>query len=259
MVSNKQLTTQDCAVEEPFYYQSLPAESRKEIESLVRNIRDNGHQKLGAVIDIGNDLTRIKTLLGHRNFLPWLRTEFQWSERTARNYMDAARFFDGKTAKFADLDLSTAYALAAKSTLEDVKNDLLDRAERGERITQTLVLELLAEGKARQKEEKKGMASLKATVPEDYKITSGSRAILADDAPSAIEKSPAEEVADAILTIKWRAAPGRIDCCDPTDVARLLAKWGNEHHSLFWEAFGFVEEIKMAYLSLPYSSIRRPE
>jgi Protein of unknown function (DUF3102) len=54
---------------------------------------------------------RAKELLGHGNFMSWLKAEFRWSERTARNYMSLAAHFQGKTANFADLDLGTAREL----------------------------------------------------------------------------------------------------------------------------------------------------
>jgi hypothetical protein len=127
-----------------FQYAGVPAESVAEITKLVFRIRATHKRHLEAVYEIGADLLRAKELLGHGNFLPWLQSEFRWSERTANNYMSIARFFQGKAANFADLDIGAAAALAARSTPAEVRDAFLKRAEAGEIITRQEVRERLA-------------------------------------------------------------------------------------------------------------------
>jgi hypothetical protein len=94
-------------------------------------------------VEIGEGLLKAKELLGHGNFLPWLAAEFRWSERTAQSYMTLAEHFQGKTAKFADLDLGTARALIKAPT--EVRDEIFARAEAGEIIRKDDVKAKLAE------------------------------------------------------------------------------------------------------------------
>jgi hypothetical protein len=118
-----------------FDYESVPAESRAELQTIVTRVRAGQRRHIEAVAEIGKDLLRAKELLGHGNFTSWLQAEFRWAERTARNYMAVAEHFSGKTAIFADLDLGTAYALAAKSTPAAVRENVASRLDAGERLT----------------------------------------------------------------------------------------------------------------------------
>jgi hypothetical protein len=71
-----------------------------------------------------------------------LAAEFSWSERTARLKMCIAEFFQGKTAIFADLDLTTATALI-KAPVE-VRDEIMARADAGEVISKAEVKATLA-------------------------------------------------------------------------------------------------------------------
>ena len=135
-----------------FDYAPVPAENVGEIQMLVLRIKASRRRHVEAVHDVGAALLRAKQLLGHGNFLPWLQAEFRWSERTANNYMSIARFFKGKTANFADLDIGAAAALAAKSTPPEVRDELLERAEAGENITREEIKERIAASKKARKQ-----------------------------------------------------------------------------------------------------------
>jgi hypothetical protein len=137
--------------ETDFDYAVVPAENVAEINKLVSRIKASHKRHLEAVYEIGADLLRAKELLGHGNFLPWLQAEFRWSDRTANNYMSIARFFQGKSANFADLDIGTAAALASRSTPAKVRKELLERADAGEIITRDEVKERLAAAREAQK------------------------------------------------------------------------------------------------------------
>ena len=89
---------------------------------------------LAVIVEIGGALRRAKELLGHGYFLPWLKAEFRWSERTARDYMRLAAHFQGKTANFADLDSGTARELI--DARPEVSDPIVRRAEAGETISQ---------------------------------------------------------------------------------------------------------------------------
>jgi hypothetical protein len=158
--------------ESNFDYAGMPAENVAEIDSLILRIRASRRRHVEAVHDVGADLLRAKELLGHGNFLPWLQAEFRWSERTANNYMAIARFFRGKTANFADLDIGAASALAAKSTPPDIRDELLERAEAGENISREEVKMRIAAGKkarrlAQEAARQAALSEASATDPDD--------------------------------------------------------------------------------------------
>jgi hypothetical protein len=117
-----------------FDYGCVPQESRAEVYELTKSVKDARRRHLAVIVEIGGALRRAKELLGHGNFVPWLKAEFRWSERTARNYMSLAAHFQGKTANFADLDLGTARELI--DAPPEVSEPTMRRAEAGETISQ---------------------------------------------------------------------------------------------------------------------------
>ena len=116
-----------------FDYGRVQEESRAEVYELTKSVKDARGRHLAVIVEIGGALCRAKELLGHGNFLPWLKAEFRWSERTARNYMSLAAHFQGKTANFADLDLGTARELIDAPA--EVSDPIMRRAEAGETIS----------------------------------------------------------------------------------------------------------------------------
>jgi hypothetical protein len=81
-------------------------------------------------------LTEAKARCGHGNWLPWLKREFDWSERTARHF--AGVYEMSKMENFADLEsleISALYLLAAPSTPEFLRDDVAARVRAGEAPT----------------------------------------------------------------------------------------------------------------------------
>jgi Protein of unknown function (DUF3102) len=99
-----------------------------EIKSLVRRTAQDN-------IDIGGKLTEVKQQLGHGKFEEWLKAEFEWSEWTARKFMQVAKKF--KSVNFTDLSVATSalYLLASASTPEYACKEVLERAIKGEVIS----------------------------------------------------------------------------------------------------------------------------
>lgn len=93
----------------------------------------------------------MKEALPHGQFLPWLRAEFGWSERSAQNFMGVAEKF--KSAKIADLPIqpSAAYLLAAPSVPDEAREKAVEKAEAGEEITFATAKELVAEARKKKR------------------------------------------------------------------------------------------------------------
>jgi hypothetical protein len=107
--------------------QEFLAQKASAIRALGRNvIRD--------VVQIGQHLSEVKERLGHGHWLTWIEHEFStWSERSARRFVEIYEL--SKSANLADLslgdlqiDLSGLYLLAAPSTPEAVRSEMLARA-----------------------------------------------------------------------------------------------------------------------------------
>ncbi len=99
-----------------------------EIKGLLRRTAQD-------IIDIGLKLSDVKQELGHGHFLAWLRTEFDWSESTARKFIQVGRKF--KMVNFTALNVapSALYLLSNDSTPEEAREEALQRASCGEVIT----------------------------------------------------------------------------------------------------------------------------
>jgi flagellar biosynthesis GTPase FlhF len=87
-----------------------------------------------AYLDTGHDLIRIKERLGHGQFGPWLKAEFDMTERSAENYMNAARWLEGKSEKISDLPAAAIYALASPNTPPDIVNEVVAAVENGTKL-----------------------------------------------------------------------------------------------------------------------------
>jgi hypothetical protein len=136
------------------------------------DIRALGKRTIANTIEIGHLLTEAKEIVGHGNFGPWLDREFGWSERTARNFMgvyELARTSTlGKPEKFADLGIpvSDLYLLAAPSTPEEVRDEMLARAEAGEPPTRNEIKGAIAENRQPVQSKPTGSASTESGEPE---------------------------------------------------------------------------------------------
>jgi hypothetical protein len=109
-------------------------------------IRVLGKRALRDVIEIGRRLTDCKARVGHGNWLPWLDREFGWSDQTARNFMRVHEL-GLKSKRLLNLDVSVdaLYLLAASSTPEEVREQVVERAETGEKLTSAEVRRTIRE------------------------------------------------------------------------------------------------------------------
>jgi Protein of unknown function (DUF3102) len=98
-------------------------------------IKALGKRVVSDLIEIGRRLTEVKQIVGHGNWLPWLDREFGWKESTALRYMRLHELAS-KSANLTDLDvpISGLYLLAAPSTPEPARTEIIARAEAGEKL-----------------------------------------------------------------------------------------------------------------------------
>ncbi|RME71828.1 MAG: DUF3102 domain-containing protein [Chloroflexi bacterium] len=134
-----------------FDYNSLDAETRIVVQQRTGEIRDLVRRTAENVVRIGGKLAEVRDRLGNSGrFDAWLQAEFEWSRRTAYNFISVYERF-GTRANFAQMDIATSalYLLASPSTPPAAVEEALERAESGERITPAAAKEIIQEHKAR--------------------------------------------------------------------------------------------------------------
>jgi len=115
----------------------------------AKAIRTLGKRVIKDVIEIGRRLIECKRLAGHGHWLPWLEREFGWSDKTAERFM-SVHALAGKSDKLSNLNLpiSGLYLLAAPSTPNEARVEIINRSMSGETIALAEIKETITEHKA---------------------------------------------------------------------------------------------------------------
>lgn len=94
---------------------------------------------------IGANLLEAQELLEYGEFLPWIQTEFGMSKSSAYRFMDVARTFKDKLPNLGNLTIaaSALYQLASPDTPKEAREEALELAFAGERITNAKAVELI--------------------------------------------------------------------------------------------------------------------
>lgn len=144
-----------------FNYDLLETKLADKVRNAADRIRERVKKTVEDIIEVGKDLLAVKEALAHGQFLPWIKAEFGWGERTAQNFMSVAEQF--KSAKIADLPIqpSAAYLLAAPSVPDEARQKAVEKAEAGEEITFAAAREIVAEAR------KKKRPRRQKTIPPD--------------------------------------------------------------------------------------------
>ncbi len=87
-----------------------------------------------ALREVGRHLMRAKEALPHGAFTPWLQAELGITDRTARYYMQAAAFVEGKPETIAVLPPTVLYALSAPTAPSEIVQAVVDAAAVGEAL-----------------------------------------------------------------------------------------------------------------------------
>ena len=101
---------------------TVPVRDINTITSEIRYIQNDVQQYAAqGALKIGERLCEAKELLGHGEFLPWIKDEFGWTDRTAQKLMAVYREFGDSqkslfgpeinTKTYSDLPVSKLYLL----------------------------------------------------------------------------------------------------------------------------------------------------
>jgi Uncharacterised protein family (UPF0137)/Protein of unknown function (DUF3102) len=129
---------QDMEKNTQFKYETLPPAKRASIQKLTTEIKEDLQKTVHTIWDIGKKLIEVRSQIETSYFTSWLKTEFNWSRRTAYNFINVYEAFpEFSHAIFARIDnisLSALYLLAAPSTDPQIRSDFLDLALAGNNI-----------------------------------------------------------------------------------------------------------------------------
>lgn len=126
--------TNDAPPSQSFDYAPLDLRDSTALQAAADRIRQRNRAMGETIIQTGIDLIAAKDRLPHGRFGAWLKAEFSWSERAARNYMAAAEAFGTKTATVAVLPPATIYKLAAPSTPSEIRDRVVADLEAGKSV-----------------------------------------------------------------------------------------------------------------------------
>ncbi|MEH2072598.1 MAG: DUF3102 domain-containing protein [Nostoc sp.] len=119
-----------------FDYEILDSEQRIVIQQRTGEIKERLRRSAQDIWEIGHKLAEVRSQLKHGQFETWLKAEFGWSRRTAYNFINVYEAL-AEPASLAQINIATSalYLLAAPSTPQNVREEILQRAHEGKTIT----------------------------------------------------------------------------------------------------------------------------
>jgi hypothetical protein len=123
----------------------------REHSDAISKIRSEFRKKtIESACEIGRRLAVVKKVIGHGRWLRWLKAEFDWSDKTARNYIGVYEMVEGKLENVSNLNLTlmVLYLIKAPSTPQEVRDEVLEQAKSGKPVTVAGVKAQIASAKS---------------------------------------------------------------------------------------------------------------
>lgn len=142
---------------------TISAAELRESAARIRALRQRATEH---AIEIGRELLRIKASLPHGAFVKWVEKECDFKIRTAQDLMKLAREGVSNAPPAALLVPSTLRLFVSKTTPEPVRQLVLDKLERGERVSRNALSAAVfeANGQGRRKHRPRGEDNAEAAV-----------------------------------------------------------------------------------------------
>lgn len=118
-----------------FDYGALDAETRQFVEERTERIHNLARMTAAGIVQIGQYLTEVKARLLHGQFLEWIEREFAWNRMSAERFMRVHEQFKMHNLCNLEIDVSALYLIAAPSTPEPVRAEVIRRSEGGEPVS----------------------------------------------------------------------------------------------------------------------------
>ncbi|MEL6437959.1 MAG: DUF3102 domain-containing protein [Cyanobacteria bacterium J06621_8] len=142
--------TQQTSEISSFNYQDLDSQQRSEIEEATAAIRERLRKAAQDIWEIGRMLSDVQSKLQRGQFDDWIKTEFDWSRRTAYKFISVFKRFDN-SVNLEEVNIATSalYLLAAESTPDEVREEFILKAQEGEKVTHQQVLKVVRKAKGK--------------------------------------------------------------------------------------------------------------
>ncbi len=151
----------------PFTNSDLQVPVATELEAITARIKDRLTRQVSDIIETGRDLIEVKSKLDHGQFENWLIQEFSMTDRTARRFMQAATWAEGKSDTVSVLTPTAIYLLSAPSTPESVAQTVFKSVESGEPAKPEAIRDLIIEAKDRDRKAEQLKKEQRARTKED--------------------------------------------------------------------------------------------
>lgn len=126
----------DSQISHSFDYDILESEQRLVVKQRTEEIKERLKRSAQDIWEIGQKLFEVRSQLAYGQFDSWLTTEFGWSRRTAYNFVRVYEAFPERaTVAQVSIAASALYQLSSPSTPQKVREDFIQRAKDGEKIT----------------------------------------------------------------------------------------------------------------------------
>ncbi|HEY9768125.1 MAG TPA: DUF3102 domain-containing protein [Coleofasciculaceae cyanobacterium] len=148
-----------------FDYNVLELEQRSIVKQRTEEIKERLKRSAQDIWEIGQKLFEVRSELAYGQFDSWLKAEFGWSRRTAYNFVKVYEAFPERaTVAQVSIAASALYQLSSPSTPKQVREEFIQKAKDGEKITRKDI-------RLAAKQEKPSLA-LNATVTTEKTATS---------------------------------------------------------------------------------------
>ena len=127
---------------EAFDYDQLDDATALEAKSVVERYRARTETYM---FDTGRDLLAIKGRLDHGQFLEWLKAELRLTPRSAQRFMSVSEVLGSKSDTVSYLPPTVLYKLAAPTTPQAAREEIVGRIEAGEALSPREVTDRLWE------------------------------------------------------------------------------------------------------------------
>ena len=192
-----------------FDYEILAPDQRVMVQQRTGEIRERLRRSAQDIWEIGRKLVEVRSCLKYGQFDVWLKAEFGWSRRTAYNFINVYEAFQD-CANLAQVDIATSvlYLLAAPSTPTEVREEVLQRAKAGDRVTHKDVRQTLQGETLSQTEAKSPVKPSTPTAPRSDIIKIIPKSAVAAEPPTIETQAseiPSREVLASLQNTVFRA------------------------------------------------------
>ena len=231
-----------------FDYAALEDNTRLFVQERTKDIKEWERSLKQAAWEIGRNLVEVReclTALGYGLFTSWLRSEFQWSEKTAYNYIAIYEFFPTSVnVTEVEIAISSLYLLASPSIPEEARMEVRRLAEQGKKITSKEVKSVVARHKQPTKPRVVEQITVKAeaeTVERELPVVTPIR--------HAYSQSDRQEVSDSTFIEFDEKEPTRYATPQPLGIVGNYAVEDEEQDKPELVEEGLVTEITLPKLS----------